>query len=266
MHDLCSVLPAHSVCKDSNLFPSLPSPFVKSQAPSLTGAELHRDKGGHGHPKKKNYSLSLSLFHNQIYDGRLYQTNDSARQTKRANASDKRITIRSSARCGPAAASASVAVRRSRLSVRCNSPNRVAALFKGKKMEGGDAFIGGDKLIVKGLTFHGFHGVLPEERTLGQKFFVDVDAWMDLKPAGISDNLSDSISYVHIVDIAKEVIEGPSVQLLESVAHKIAITTLTNHKQISAVRVRVGKPHVAVQSPLDYLGVEILRRRSDLTQ
>lgn len=65
-------------------------------------------------------------------------------------------------------------------------------------MEGVDVLIGGDKLILKGLTFFGFHGAIAEERTLGQKFIVDVDAWMDLKPAGKSDNLSDSFSYVEI--------------------------------------------------------------------
>lgn len=56
----------------------------------------------------------------------------------------------------------------------------------------------GDKLILRGLKFHGFHGVKPEERKLGQKFVVDVDAWMDLHPAGLSDCLSDSISYTEI--------------------------------------------------------------------
>jgi len=65
-------------------------------------------------------------------------------------------------------------------------------------MEGYDAVISGDKLIVKGLIFYGFHGARPEERTLGQKFFVDVDAWMDLKPAGKSDNLSDTFNYTEI--------------------------------------------------------------------
>jgi hypothetical protein len=65
-------------------------------------------------------------------------------------------------------------------------------------MEGYDAVISGDKLIVKGLIFYGFHGARPEERTLGQKFFVDVDAWMDLKPAGKSDNLSHTFDYTQI--------------------------------------------------------------------
>ncbi|KAH1258882.1 Dihydroneopterin aldolase 2 [Glycine max] len=132
------------------------------------------------------------------------------------------------------------------------------------KMES-DAPTWGDKLMLRGLSFHGFHGAKPEERTLGQKFFIDIDAWMDLKAAGKSDHLSDSVSYTEIYDIAKDVLEGSPHNLLESVAQKIAITTLTNHKEISAVRVKVGKPHVAVRGPVDYLGVEILRRRSDLS-
>ncbi|KAL5545676.1 hypothetical protein UlMin_005363 [Ulmus minor] len=120
----------------------------------------------------------------------------------------------------------------------------------------------GDKLILRGLKFHGFHGVKPEENKLGQKFLVDVDAWMDLRPAGLSDNLADSVSYTAIYRIVKEIVEGQPQNLLESVAQLIASTTLNNHPQISAVRVKVGKPHVAVQGPVDYLGVEILRYRS----
>lgn len=59
--------------------------------------------------------------------------------------------------------------------------------------------------------------------------------------------------------------EGTPQNLLESMAQKIAISTLTICKEISAVRVKVGKPHVPILGPVDYLGVEILRRRSDLT-
>ncbi|KAG8500424.1 hypothetical protein CXB51_004405 [Gossypium anomalum] len=120
----------------------------------------------------------------------------------------------------------------------------------------------GDKLILRGLKFHGFHGVKSEEKKLGQKFLVDVDAWMDLRSAGRSDLLSDTISYTDIYRIVKEVVEGQSRDLLESVAQMIASKIFTNHSQISAVRVKVGKPHVAVHGSLDYLGVEIIRYRS----
>ncbi|PKI42957.1 hypothetical protein CRG98_036755 [Punica granatum] len=106
----------------------------------------------------------------------------------------------------------------------------------------------GDKLVLRGLMFHGFHGAKEEERKLGQKFLVDIDAWMDLLPAGKSDSLSDTVSYTDIYRIAKQ-----------SVAELISSTTLSKFPQISAIRV---KPHVAVPGPLDYLGVEITRHRT----
>ena len=59
-------------------------------------------------------------------------------------------------------------------------------------------FLDSDKLILRGLQFHGFHGVKPEEKKLGQKFLVDVDAWLDLSDAGKTDNTSDTVSYTDI--------------------------------------------------------------------
>ncbi|MQL83738.1 hypothetical protein Taro_016233 [Colocasia esculenta] len=53
----------------------------------------------------------------------------------------------------------------------------------------------GDKLVLRGLRFHGVH---PKENKLGQKFVVDVDAWLDLHKAGQTDNLVDTISYTKI--------------------------------------------------------------------
>eukprot|EP01018_Ginkgo_biloba_P007085 Gb_09844 [translate_table: standard] len=117
----------------------------------------------------------------------------------------------------------------------------------------------GDKLILRGLKFHGFHGVLEEERKLGQKFVVDLDAWLDLKKAGESDNLDDTVSYAEIYSLVKEVIEGPPHSLVESVANSIASGIFNKFPKINAVQIRVGKPHVAVQGVVDFLGVEIYR-------
>ncbi|KAI3994933.1 hypothetical protein MKX01_041342 [Papaver californicum] len=128
-------------------------------------------------------------------------------------------------------------------------------------MEADGIILKGDKLILRGLKFHGHHGVIPEEKTLGQKFVVDMDAWIDLREPGKSDKLNDSVSYADIYNIVKDVVEGPGHNLLESVAHLIATKTLKTFSDISTVRVKLGKPHVAVQGPVDYLGVEIFRFR-----
>ncbi|KAF3786613.1 Dihydroneopterin aldolase 1 [Nymphaea thermarum] len=125
-------------------------------------------------------------------------------------------------------------------------------------------FLMRDKLVLRGLMFHGFHGVLEEEKKLGQKFLVDIDAYLELQKAGDTDNLDDSVSYADIYNLAREVVEGPSFNLLESVATKIVKDIFASYQQISAVRVRVGKPHVAVKGPVEYLGVEIYRSRTNM--
>ena len=54
------------------------------------------------------------------------------------------------------------------------------------------------------MEFYGYHGVLPEETVLGQRFLVDVVAEIDLKEAGITDNLEESISYVDLFQVCQE--------------------------------------------------------------
>ncbi|KAI3992269.1 hypothetical protein MKX01_029990 [Papaver californicum] len=117
-------------------------------------------------------------------------------------------------------------------------------------MEADGIILKGDKLILRGLMFQGYHG-----------FVIDMDAWVDLREAGKSDNVNDCVSYMDIYNIAKDVVGGPGHNLLESVAHLIATKTLQAFSQISTVRVKLGKPHVSVQGPVDYLGVEIFRFR-----
>jgi len=109
------------------------------------------------------------------------------------------------------------------------------------------------------MLFHGYHGVFAEENKLGQKFLVDVDAWMDLRLAGESDNIEQSVSYADLYKQIKDIVEGPPFKLVESVASAIAQALLITHPSISDVRVKVCKPHVAVEGVLDHLGVEIFR-------
>ena len=61
---------------------------------------------------------------------------------------------------------------------------------------------GGDRVLLRGLLFHAHHGVLPEERTLGQKFEVDLALSVDLRAAGASDALQDTISYAEVYECA----------------------------------------------------------------
>ncbi|KAK3275418.1 hypothetical protein CYMTET_16452 [Cymbomonas tetramitiformis] len=87
-----------------------------------------------------------------------------------------------------------------------------------------------DQIFLRGLLFHGYHGVLPEENVLGQKFIVDLVLSADLQLAGQSDNLENTVNYAEVYKSVKGVVEGPHHQLIESVAESIASETRLVYK------------------------------------
>ncbi len=120
-----------------------------------------------------------------------------------------------------------------------------------------------DRIILEGMVFHGRHGTLPAERELGQPFVVDVELRLDLRPAGISDDLTKTVDYGEVHRLAKQVVEGEPAGLTETVAERIADATLEEHPLVEAVRVKVKKPHVRLDDTvLAGSAVEIQRRRT----
>jgi len=119
-----------------------------------------------------------------------------------------------------------------------------------------------DRILLEGMVFHGRHGTLPAERELGQPFVVDVELHLDLRPAGLSDDLAQTVDYGQIHRRVREIVEGPPASLTETVAEGIATAILEDHPPVEAVRVKVAKPHVRLgDTVLAASAVEILRHR-----
>lgn len=118
-----------------------------------------------------------------------------------------------------------------------------------------------DKIIMKNLAFFGYHGVLQEENVLGQKFFIDIELYLDLKKAGLSDNVDDTISYADVYDNVKNIVENKKFNLLEALAEDIAMTTLNNYSNLQEISINIRKPEAPVNGIFDYFGVEIRRKR-----
>jgi len=119
-----------------------------------------------------------------------------------------------------------------------------------------------DRILLQGLVFFGRHGCHEAEKELGQKFTVDISLNCDLRRACESDALEDTVDYIAIYNHARDVIGGPSVQLLEVLAQRIAEFALRDDL-VQEATVRIRKPHVAVPGSLDFLGVEITRTREN---
>ena len=116
-----------------------------------------------------------------------------------------------------------------------------------------------DKIQLRGMTFYGFHGVNPAEKELGQRFVVDLDIFSNLEKAGRTDDLGDTVDYSEVYRTIRDVVEGPSHNLLESVVAAIAERVLAAH-DVQAVRVRLMKPQVPMKgSVLTHAAVEIFR-------
>lgn len=119
----------------------------------------------------------------------------------------------------------------------------------------------GDWIWLEGMVFYAYHGDDEAERRLGQRFVVDLGVALNLRPAGSSDDLSQTVNYAHLYRLCREVVEGPSVNLLETLAARIAAAVL-EVARVDSVRVRVRKPEVRIKgSILAEARVEIERRR-----
>jgi 7,8-dihydroneopterin aldolase/epimerase/oxygenase len=119
-----------------------------------------------------------------------------------------------------------------------------------------------DRILLTDMVFHGRHGTLQAEHELGQPFVVSIELHLDLRPAGISDDLTKTVDYGEVHRLAREIVEGLPVQLTETLAERIAAATLAEHPAVEAVKVKVAKPHVRLDDTvLAGSAVEILRRR-----
>lgn len=117
-----------------------------------------------------------------------------------------------------------------------------------------------DRIVVRGMSFLGRHGVLQDERERGQLFVVDVEIETDLSRAGSSDRLEDTIDYREVHARARQVLEGPPLALLEAVAEAVARRVL-DLPGAERVVVRVHKPHAPIGGPAEDIAVEIARGR-----
>jgi dihydroneopterin aldolase len=117
-----------------------------------------------------------------------------------------------------------------------------------------------DRIVLEGMTFSGRHGVRPAERASAQDFKVDVEVETDLVQSGKTDRVEDSVDYRLLRSIAKEVIEGEPVSLIETLAGRIADRVLLLPK-VDAVSVRVAKQPASMR-PIDSAAVHIKRTRA----
>ncbi|MFE9170801.1 dihydroneopterin aldolase [Streptomyces kebangsaanensis] len=117
-----------------------------------------------------------------------------------------------------------------------------------------------DRVALRGLRARGHHGVFPKEREEGQTFLVDVVMGVDTRPAAADDDLTRTVHYGIVAEEVVAVVEGEPVNLIETLAERIAQVCL-KHEGVQEVEVCVHKPDAPITVPFDDVTVTITRSR-----
>jgi dihydroneopterin aldolase len=131
-------------------------------------------------------------------------------------------------------------------------------MTKNDRLAGGQP--GPDRLAVLGIEAIGHHGVFDFEKRDGQVFKVDLALGLDTRPAARSDDLQDTVDYGSLVAAVKQAIEHDPVDLIETLAERIADVCLTDNR-VEWAEVTVHKPDAPIEATFSDVALTIHRSR-----
>ena len=115
-----------------------------------------------------------------------------------------------------------------------------------------------DLIALTGLRVTGFHGVLPSERAEGQEFVIDAILTVDTREAAAADDLAATVDYGTLAARLAAVVEGEPLNLIETLAARLAEVCCANPRVISA-RITVHKPSAPIPLAFDDVSVTVVR-------
>ena len=110
---------------------------------------------------------------------------------------------------------------------------------------------------MKNARFHAYHGVLPQERTVGNNYVVNLVVDYDFTDAMETDELSATINYAELYEIIKEEMAIPS-KLLEHVAGRIGKRLFSGFSAIRQMQLAITKENPPFGADCDGAGVEVV--------
>ena len=119
-----------------------------------------------------------------------------------------------------------------------------------------------DVILLEGIQIPAALGVTAAERRMRRPVLLDLEVERDLRSAGRSDRIRDTLHYKRIFEVVEDVAANQEHRLVEALAARIAAAVLGKF-DAERVTVTVRKPR-PIAGVLEYAGVRITRTRSDL--
>ena len=119
-----------------------------------------------------------------------------------------------------------------------------------------------DRIFMRGLALHAYHGIMPHEGKVGQTFSLDLELDIDLTDAARSDKVRDTASYDQVADCASKAFTGKRFKLIEAAAGAVADAVLAAYPRVNAITVTIHKPHAPIAATFSDVGITLVRRRA----
>lgn len=111
-------------------------------------------------------------------------------------------------------------------------------------------------ILLQNVHFHAFHGVLPQERTVGNDYIVNLRIRYDFAQAMQTDRVEDTLNYAEVYHLVKEEMVQPSA-LIEHVAGRIGQRLLQQFGSIQDLTLRIIKINPPMGADSEGAGVEV---------
>lgn len=118
-----------------------------------------------------------------------------------------------------------------------------------------------DCIIINGLKIYAYHGVLPEEKSKGQYFCLDIILNLDLSLPCLSDNVEHTVNYDEVCNLVRRTMTENTYDLIERAAQAVSDAILEKFSKVSQVEITLKKPDAPVQCDIEYAAVHICRGR-----
>ncbi|AGK95353.1 2-amino-4-hydroxy-6-hydroxymethyldihydropteridine diphosphokinase [Clostridium pasteurianum] len=116
-----------------------------------------------------------------------------------------------------------------------------------------------DKIFIKDFEIFANHGVFNEEKNLGQKFILSIEFGMDLRKAGVTGDLKETVNYGELCLKIEKEFTKEKYDLIETAAEKIAEFILLEYERVKSVKLLLKKPWAPIGKHVEYAAVEIER-------
>ncbi|RNB47899.1 dihydroneopterin aldolase [Agromyces tardus] len=118
-----------------------------------------------------------------------------------------------------------------------------------------------DRITLTGIRVRAHHGVFDFEREQGQEFVIDVSVAVDLAAAASGDELARTVHYGELAVAVAEAVERDPVDLIETVAERVAGVAL-GFAGVEEAEVTVHKPGAPISVPFEDVSVTVVRSRA----